>query len=103
MITTNDDEDNTAPSCPPRLSTVKKRRRFTLQEKMGLVRSIRRRIEANEVSVRIACNEANIYHKQFLSWTKEFDAMQQAMNVKTKRLCLGRLSILKSIEYAEWA
>ena len=64
-----------------------------------MVRSIRRRIEASQVSVRIACNEANIHHKQFLSWTKDFNAMQQAMNIKAKSLCLGRLSILKPIEY----
>jgi len=33
IISMNDHDDDTTPSCPPQLSTTKKRRRFTLQEK----------------------------------------------------------------------
>ena len=96
-------DDDTTPSCPPgQLSTTKKRRRFTLQEKMCLVRSIKRRIEGSletsRVSLRTACHEANIHHKQYILWTKEFNAMREAKNVHAKSKCIGRSSILQPIQ-----
>jgi len=94
----NDNDNDTTPSFAPQLSTTKKRRRFTLQEKMCLVRSIRRRIETGQVSLSSACNEANIHRKQYLTWTNEFNVMKEAKNLKAKSHCIGRLSILTSIQ-----
>ena len=92
-----DDDDDITPSGTQNART-KKRRRFSLQDKMCLVRSIRRRIETENVSIRTACNDANIHHKQYLNWKKSFNAMKDAKNIKAKSNCTGRLSILKPVE-----
>jgi len=49
---------------------VKKRRRFTLLEKMASVRTIQRNIEGRSLSVREACRQANLHHKQFITWKR---------------------------------
>ena len=92
-----DDDDDITPSATQNTRT-KERRRFSLQDKMCLVRSIRRRIETENVSIRTACNDANIHHKQYLNWKKSFNAMKDAKNIKAKSNCTGRLSILKPVE-----
>ncbi len=94
----NNQDGDAAPSCARQQSTTKKRRRFTLQEKMCLVRSIRRKIEADQVSICKACDFVNVHMKQYLAWSKEFNAMKDAKNIKAKSLCAGRSSILKPIQ-----
>jgi hypothetical protein len=77
-----------------------KRRRFTVQDKLCLVRAIKRRIDIDKLSVRKACIEFNIHIKQYLTWAKEFNALEEAKKKKlnAKSLCIGRASILKPIE-----
>jgi DDE superfamily endonuclease len=95
----NDDDD---PLLPHHIlgttSTNNKRRRFTIQEKMSLVRAIRRKVEMCQVSLRKACIDANIHHKQYLTWTDQIATMSDAKNIKAKSSCAGRESILKVIE-----
>jgi transposase-like protein len=55
------DDDNDDP-----LNPTLRRRRFTNQEKLSLVRSIFRKIQVNNVIVRQACADVNIHHKQYL-------------------------------------
>jgi DDE superfamily endonuclease len=91
-------DDNGTPSGISQNVVTKKRRRFSLQDKMCLVRSIQRKIETERVSIRMACNTANIHHKQYLTWKKEFNVMRDVRNSKAKSICTGRSSILKPFE-----
>lgn len=81
-------------------STPLKRRRFTVQNKLCLVRTIKRRIDSDHVSVRKACIDSNVHIKQYLTWVKEFNALEEAKKKKlnAKSLCIGHTSILKPIE-----
>ena len=98
MNENGNDNNHTTPSDNPPPCVNKKRRRFSLQEKMCLVRSIRRRIETADVSLRNACDAANIHQKQYLTWKKQFNAMKDARNMKAKSQCIGQTSILKPIK-----
>jgi hypothetical protein len=91
-------DDNNGGDAAPSEEASKKRRRFTTQQKMSLVRSIKRKLECCEMSLRQACKEANIHHKQYLSWKQEFTKMTDAKNKKGKSLCMGRTSILKPVQ-----
>jgi hypothetical protein len=64
----SDDNNDRAPIGPLQLNDTVKLRRFTQEEKMGLVRSISTKIETTYVSIKQACNDANIHHKQCLIW-----------------------------------
>jgi len=77
---------------------VKKRRRFTLLEKMASVRTIQRNIEGRSLSVREACRQANLHHKQFITWKRDILQMQAIRNKKAKSMCLGPSSTLHAYE-----
>ena len=96
----NESDDDTAPCCPKERTTIK-RRRFTSQEKLCLLRTIRRRIDSEQqVSLRKACSDVNVHHKQYLNWTKQRTALEETKtkNFKAKSLCIGRVSVLKPLE-----
>jgi hypothetical protein len=95
------DEDDYNP--PPHLKlgisdTNNKRRRFTMQEKMSFIRAIRRNVDTCQVSITMACMDANIHHKLYLSWTKQIVTMSDAKNLKAKSHCAGRESMRKGNE-----
>ena len=98
MTTDNENDDGPRPNNdnPPRVNN--KRRRWSIQEKMTLVRCITRRIEVDGMSVRKGCESVNVHHKQYLNWKKELHGMGQARNPKGKSNCVGRSSILKPIQ-----
>ena len=52
----------------------------------------------DNLSLRIACSEANVHHKQYLTWKKEFLSMMVAKNLQAKSQCVGRSSVLQPIE-----
>jgi DDE superfamily endonuclease len=79
-------------------NTNNKRKRYTMQEKMSLLRAIRRNVETCQISIRKACMDANIHHKLYLSWMKQIVTMSDAKNPKAKSHCAGRESTLKSNE-----
>ena len=99
-IPDDDIDDDDIPLCShnAKKNVKKRRRRFSLQEKMCLVRSIRRKIENEKVSIRMACKDENIHHKMYLNWRKSFQQMIHAKNLKAKSFCTGRLSVLKEVE-----
>jgi acyl-[acyl carrier protein]--UDP-N-acetylglucosamine O-acyltransferase len=78
----SDDDNDGTPNTPLPLNPTLKRRRFTNQEKLGLVRSIFRKIQVNNVSVRQACADVNINHKQYLSLKREYSSIENAQNPK---------------------
>jgi hypothetical protein len=49
--------------------------------------------------MRKVCEEFNVHHKQYITWTKQLDALLLAKkrNLQAKSLCVGRASILKPI------
>jgi hypothetical protein len=55
--------DGDAAASGPVQNTTLKRRRFTVQVKLCLVRSIQKGIEVGEVSGTEACREHNIHYK----------------------------------------
>ena len=75
----------------------KKRRRFTIQEKLCFIRNVRKRLE-NGLSQRAACEELNIHHTLYGLWIKQMEEMRQSRNSKAKSLCQGRQSSLAPIQ-----
>ena len=90
--TENPGEDGEEPRV--QVSPPKKRRRFSLHEKLRIVRNIRYRIERFGASQRSACRELKINHKQVIEWKKQFNNLQNASNKRAKSLCKGRVSAL---------
>jgi hypothetical protein len=72
----NDNDGGTATSYPQEKTTLKKRR-FTVQDKLCLVRRVQKRIDADKVSIRTACSDVNISHKMYLDWTKQLHALNE--------------------------
>ena len=71
----------------------KKRRRFSLQDKMILLRQIRRQ-ETQGLSQRQACKAMNIHEKQIIEWKRQWSKMRDTANKKAKSLCKGRPTTL---------
>ena len=76
---------------------AKKRRRFTIHEKLCFIRNVQRRLD-NGMSQRAACEELNLHHTQYTLWKKQMQQMRQRRNSKAKSLCQGRVSILSAVE-----
>ena len=66
----------------------KKRRRFSLQDKMILLRQIRHR-ETQGLSQQQACKAMNIHEKQIIEWKRQWSKMRDTANKKAKSLCKG--------------
>ena len=74
-------------------SIKKKRCRFSLQDKMILLRQIRRQ-ETQGLSQCQACKAMNIHEKQIIEWKRQWLIMRDTVNKKAKSLCKGRPSTL---------
>ena len=72
---------------------TKKRRRFTLQEKLMYLRVVRRKVEKG-ISLREASKSINISHKQILEWKKQSHKMRSKSNQHAKSLGDGVQSFL---------
>ena len=72
---------------------TKRRRRFTLQEKLMYLRVVRRKIEKG-ISLREASKSINISHKQILDWKKQSEQMKGKSNQHAKSLGDGVQSFL---------
>jgi hypothetical protein len=79
---------------PPPLPTVKRRRRFTILEKLAVIRNVRRKMGEEGLSQRAACEDVNIHHTMFGVWVKQLGDFGQARNNKSRSLCSGRISCL---------
>ena len=72
---------------------TKKRRRYTLQEKLMYLRVVRRKVEKG-FSLREASKSINISHKQILDWKKQSEKMKGKSNQHAKSLGDGVQSFL---------
>jgi transposase-like protein len=70
----------------------KKRRRFTIQEKLCFIRNVKKRLE-NGLSQRAACEELNIHHTLYSLWIKQLEEMRQSKEFQGKE-SLPRSSVL---------
>ena len=77
----------------PPLVQPSKRRRFTIQEKFGLICIVDRLMDTG-MSQRAACKEVNIHHSMYALWKKQVGVMVDIKNIRSKTLCLGRASCL---------
>ena len=69
------------------------RYRYTSQEKLMLLRQVRRRMNNGE-SQHSVCNSININRKLINDWNKQFPQLIDATNNKAKSLCKGMQSCL---------
>ena len=72
---------------------MKKRRRFTLQEKLMYLQVIRRKVDKG-LSLREASKSINISHKQILNWKRQAEKMKSKNNQHAKSLGDGVTSLL---------
>ena len=73
--------------------STKKRRRFTLQEKLMYLLVVRQKVDKG-ISLREASKSINISHKQILDWKKQSEKMKGNSNQHTKSLGDGVQSFL---------
>jgi hypothetical protein len=98
--------ENNIPTTPPRMQEANprpnneveapplvpaKRRRFTIQEKFGLIRAAERLMDTC-MCQRVACSELNIHHTMYGVWKKQIEVMAERKNIRSKSLCLGPVS-----------
>lgn len=88
------DDDNVSPNEEDTSSG--KRRRFSIQEKVSIVRTVRRLMQNDGMSRREACVDVNIHHTMHSAWMRQLKAMMDTRNIKSKALCPGRTSSLAS-------
>ena len=72
---------------------TKKRRRFTLQEKLMYLQVVQRKVDKG-ISLREASKSINISHKQILDWKKQSEQMKGKINQHAKSLGDGVTSFL---------
>ena len=72
---------------------TKKRRRFTLQEKLMYLQVVWRKVDKG-ISLRVALKSINISHKQILDWKKQSKKMKGKSNQHAKSLGDGVQSFL---------
>ena len=89
-------DENIVPATVTPTTGKKKRRRFSLQEKLCLLRNVRRRIN-NGSSQAAACHALNVHEKQVIEWKKQFQNLKESSNKKAKSLYKGRSSILVAL------
>ena len=73
--------------------SMKKRRRFTLQEKLMYLRVVWRKVDKG-ISLQEASKSKNISHKQILDWKKQSEKMKGKSNQHAKSLGDGVQSFL---------
>ena len=78
-------------------STTIRRRRFTISDRLAIVRNIGRRIRAGE-SIRSACRALNIIPKQYREWSTSTEAFMGHGNPNARSTAIGAESVLKPIE-----
>ena len=86
-------DENIVPATVTPTTQKKKWRRFSLQEKLCMLRNVRQCIH-NGSSQAAACCSLNVHEKQVIEWKKQFQTMKHSSNKKAKSLCKGRSSIL---------
>ncbi len=70
-----------------------KRRHFTIQEKFGLIRAAQRLMHTG-ICQCVACSELNIHNPMYGVLKKQIEVMAERKNIRSKSLCLGRVSCL---------
>ena len=89
-------DENIVPATVTPTTGKKKRRRFSLQEKLCLLRNVQQRIN-NGSSQAAACRALNIHEKQVIEGKKQFQNLKELSNKNAKSLCKGRSSILVAL------
>ena len=85
-----------AEDAPPALLSTK-RRRFSLKDRMAIIRHEQRLTDSYEMTRREVCAEVNIHHHSMhIKWMKHLDEMTQQRNVTAKSLCHGRPPCLEA-------
>ena len=77
------EEEACTPPPPPG-----RRRRYSVLEKLAIVRNVRRRIDMG-MSQRAACEDMNIHHTMYGVWARKLQETQQAGNNKARSLWPG--------------
>ena len=78
-------DENIVPALVTPTTQKKKRCRFSLQEKLCILRNVRRRIH-NGSSQAAACRALNVHEKQVIEWKKQFQNLKESSNKKAKSL-----------------
>ncbi|KAI2514125.1 Pogo transposable element with KRAB domain [Fragilaria crotonensis] len=88
--------DDGVPSNVPPASSVKTRRRFSIQQKMGIIRTVSRLMEQEGMTRCEACRSVNIHPTMHLLWTKQADTMMELKkrNIRAKSTHSGRMHCL---------
>jgi transposase len=104
---TSDDEEPPQPSTPPPPTDgqevegqppllASKRRRFSIRERMAIIRRVERLMVTTGMSRPEACKEVNIHPTMHLRWTKRRDEMMEQKNPGARAMCVGRPSCLEA-------
>ncbi|KAI2512380.1 hypothetical protein MHU86_2042 [Fragilaria crotonensis] len=95
----SDNNDGVPSNVPP--ASVKTRRRFSIQQKMGIIRTVARLMEQEGMTCCEACRSVNIHPTMHLLWTKQADTMMELKkrNIRAKSTHSGRMHCLA--EHAE--
>ena len=87
-------EEEARPPPPP----PGRRRRYSVLEKLAIVRNVRRKIDMG-MSQRAACEDVNIHHTMYGVWARKAQEMQHARNNKARSLCPGpRSAVLQPMQ-----
>ena len=85
------------PAPPPPPSA--KRRRYSVLEKLAIVRNVQRKMIDLGMSQRAACEAVNIHHTMYGVWARKTQEMKHARNNRARSLCAGPPSpILQPIQ-----
>jgi hypothetical protein len=87
-MTSDNEDDNAEPM--NREAQRKGRRRFTIQEKASIIRTVGRLMEQHGMTRREACEDLNINPGMHWAWTKSIDAMLEVKKNNIKAKCIHR-------------
>jgi hypothetical protein len=90
------DNDDGVPSNVPPAASVKTRRRFSIQQKMGIIRTMAHLMEQEGMTRCEACRSVNIHPTMHLLWTKQADTMMELKkrNIRAKSTHSGCMHCL---------
>ncbi|KAI2504168.1 hypothetical protein MHU86_10282 [Fragilaria crotonensis] len=87
-MASDNEDDNVEPM--NREARKKGRRRFTIQEKASIIRTVARLMEQHGMTRREACEDLNINPGMHWAWTKSIDAMLEVKKNNIKAKCIHR-------------
>ena len=82
----SDDDDGVPPNEPAPIPVMMRRRRFSVQQKINLIRTVARLMQQEGMCRVEACRDVNIHPSMHISWIKQAQTMieHKRMNVRAK-------------------